>query len=145
MRWAFNLIYFDEALSSKNKIFAHMIIKDLRAQLDPRSYRSSKGFVEALKDFSRQGGANLNGFYKFKPSKILRESGYDIRIVFRVMIKERHVYPSQIRIPHPNERYCCIEVLFVGMRDRDTYDKRKVKTLKQAQPVFASRKKNKGS
>lgn len=55
MKWAFSLIYFDENLSSSNKVFAHMIIKDLRAQLDPRSYESSKGFVEALNDFSSTG------------------------------------------------------------------------------------------
>lgn len=120
--WAFSLIYFDERLNSKQRVFCHLVIKYLRQEYDPRKYESMSGYVSPLGDFSKSGGANLLGYYKFKPTKKIRKNGMDIRIIFQIMINGQPVLPSQLRIPRPNERNCQLRIVYIGFRDDNTYD-----------------------
>lgn len=120
-RWSFNIIYFDQRLDSKERVFAHLIIKYLREAYDPRRYESSKGYVEALKDFRSIGGENLEGYYKFKPNTYLRKAGLDIRIIFQIMIRSNPVSPDQDRLPKPSPNFCQIRILYIGPRDYETY------------------------
>ena len=136
--WSFNIIYFDQRLDNKQKVFAHLIIKYLRATHDPRRYESGKGYVEALGDFRSIGGENLEGYYKFKPNSYLRKAGLDIRIVFQIMLKGSAVSPDQDRLPYPSPNRSQIRILYIGPRDTQTYRR----STKDGQIIEKKLKKN---
>ena len=120
--WAFSLVFFDEKLNSKQRVFCHLVIKYLRQEYDPRKYKSLSGDVTSLSDFSSSGGSNLLGYYKFKPTKTIRKNGMDIRIIFQLMVNGKAVLPSQLRIPRPNESNCQLRIVYVGFRNSNTYN-----------------------
>lgn len=102
-------------LTNRQKKFMNRILFEMSLWSDPRYYESSYGFVKELSNYSKLGGRNLFGFYAFKPTRKFKDMGYNIRVIFRIIVNGAVLLPYNV-LPSQKESNQYMEVACAANR-----------------------------